>query len=179
MLDALIREGDLMAPTVGTWRPRVAAGQSIRRGLVLGFLERAGRLLEVVAGAHVDGVVVAVVPAGSWVAYGERLVTMGEGTAGAATEERAADRASDLPDGVEVICADTDGTIYLRPAPDQPPFAQVGDQVAPQATVALIEVMKTFSPVRAPEGGELIRCAVTEGEAVEAGAPLWWIRPLP
>ncbi|TVQ90155.1 MAG: hypothetical protein EA397_14235 [Deltaproteobacteria bacterium] len=102
---------------------------------------------------------------------------MGEGGGSLSAPVARPDREPDLPDEVEPIRADTDGTLYLRPAPDKPPFAQVGDRLAPQATVGLVEVMKTFTPVRAPMAGELVRICVDDGGAVEAGAVLFWIRP--
>jgi biotin carboxyl carrier protein len=45
--------------------------------------------------------------------------------------------------------------------------------------IGLIEVMKTFAPVRAPVAGVLDRFAVADGAAVEAGAVVAWVRPDP
>jgi biotin carboxyl carrier protein len=45
------------------------------------------------------------------------------------------------------------------------------------ATVALVEVMKTFTPVRAPVGGTWVRRALLDGDAVDAGQTVGWIRP--
>ena len=55
------------------------------------------------------------------------------------------------------------GALYLRPAPDQPAFAPVGSVVAARDVVALIEVMKTYNPIKAPEGGTIIRWLVEDG----------------
>ncbi len=46
------------------------------------------------------------------------------------------------------ICAPQDGRFYQRPDPDSPPFVTVGDEIEFGRTVGLLEVMKTFSPVK-------------------------------
>jgi acetyl-CoA carboxylase biotin carboxyl carrier protein len=45
------------------------------------------------------------------------------------------------------------GTFFRKSAPDQPPFKGEGDDVAVGDTLGLIEVMKTFTPVVAGDGG--------------------------
>ena len=44
------------------------------------------------------------------------------------------------------------GTYYRRPAPDQPAYKDVGDQVAVGEVVGLIEVMKSFIEVKSESG---------------------------
>lgn len=75
----------------------------------------------------------------------------------------------------KIILAPLPGTFYRRPAPDQPPFKNEGDQVAIGEQIGLIEVMKSFTQVVAEEAG-LIRRFVVENEApVMAGEPLYEI----
>ncbi|HMY04507.1 MAG TPA: hypothetical protein PKA48_14180, partial [Candidatus Obscuribacter sp.] len=71
----------------------------------------------------------------------------------------------------------TDGTVYLRPAPDKPRFVEDGGAVGPQDVVALIEVMKTFTNVRAGVGGRLLRYEVADGASVHEGAVIAWLVP--
>ncbi|MEU6129810.1 acetyl-CoA carboxylase [Saccharopolyspora sp. NPDC047091] len=61
------------------------------------------------------------------------------------------------------------GVFYRRPAPDQEPFVEVGAAVQEGQTIALIEVMKTFSEVKAEQAGTLGRFLLDEGDEVEAG----------
>ena len=61
------------------------------------------------------------------------------------------------------------GVFYRRPAPDQEPFVEVGAMVQEGQTIALIEVMKTFSEVKAEQAGTLGRFLLDEGDEVEAG----------
>jgi biotin carboxyl carrier protein len=65
------------------------------------------------------------------------------------------------------------GVFHRAPAPDEPPFKSEGDAVAAGDTVGLIEVMKTFTPVQAEEGGRLIKFLVENEGAVMAGQPLY------
>ena len=175
---AVKRGGDLVAPTVGTWRPAVARGAPLTPGQVLGTLERAGRWVPVEAPRGVGGIAVRVRPAGSWVAFGETLVEAGEGVLGAVTEEAVVD-ADAPPPGITVVRAETDGTVYLRPEPGAPPFAALGAEVSAHQTVALVEVMKTFHPARTPIAGAVERVLVDDGAAITADAPLLWIATLP
>lgn len=177
MREAIVHDLELKAPTVGRWWPSIGQGAPLRPGQHLGVLVRAGRELAILAPTGVGGVAVDLHPAGAWVSYGEPLLTMGEGGASLAAPVVAQGRSPDMPDDVEPVLAETDGTIYLRPAPDKPPFAQVGDTLPAQATVALVEVMKTFTPVRVPVAGELARICVQDGAPIEAGAVLFWVRP--
>ena len=46
------------------------------------------------------------------------------------------------------IFAPQDGRFYQRPAPDSPAFVSIGEEIEFGRTVGLLEVMKTFSPVK-------------------------------
>jgi acetyl-CoA carboxylase biotin carboxyl carrier protein len=65
------------------------------------------------------------------------------------------------------------GVFYRASAPDKPPFKSDGDAVAAGDTVGLIEVMKTFTPVLAEEGGRLVKFLVDDQDALMAGQPLY------
>ncbi len=64
------------------------------------------------------------------------------------------------------------GTFYRRPAPDQPPFKEDGDDVAKGDVIGLVEVMKSFHEVKADSGGKLVGYLVDNEDAVMAGQPL-------
>ena len=84
--------------------------------------------------------------------------------------------AGDVPAGVTVVCAETEGVVYLSAKPGEPPFVNVDQRVEPRATLALVEVMKTFGSVRAPHGGVVSRVLVNDGDAVSPGDVLIWLR---
>lgn len=64
------------------------------------------------------------------------------------------------------------GTFYRKPAPDQPPFKEIGDAVAVGDVVAIVEVMKSFNQVVAEEAGTVTAFLVEDEDAVMPGQPL-------
>ena len=61
------------------------------------------------------------------------------------------------------------GTFYRRPAPDQPPLAEVGEKVAKGDAIGLVEVMKSFHEVAAPADGTITAFLIENEEPVMAG----------
>jgi acetyl-CoA carboxylase biotin carboxyl carrier protein len=64
------------------------------------------------------------------------------------------------------------GTCYLAAEPGATPFVTVGAVVAEGQTVLIIEAMKTMNHIPAPRAGTVKRILVSDGTAVEYGAPL-------
>jgi len=64
------------------------------------------------------------------------------------------------------------GTCYLAAEPGATPFATVGAVVVEGQTVLIIEAMKTMNHIPAPRAGTIKRILVSDGTAVEFGAPL-------
>jgi acetyl-CoA carboxylase biotin carboxyl carrier protein len=64
------------------------------------------------------------------------------------------------------------GTVYLAPAPGEPPLVRVGDTVSAGQPLMLIEAMKTFNEVRAPKAGTVTAILVESGQPVEYGETL-------
>ena len=79
--------------------------------------------------------------------------------------------------GLPVIAPLT-GIFYARPSPEQPPFASEGDAVEAGQVVALIETMKLFNEVIVDFSGVVLEVAAAEGDLVEVGHPLMFIRVL-
>jgi acetyl-CoA carboxylase biotin carboxyl carrier protein len=87
-------------------------------------------------------------------------------------------KASATPrEGLVTVTAPSVGVFYGRPAPDQPPFVQVGSKVAANDPVCLIEVMKLFTSVAAPIQGRIVEILVADSTMVEYGQPLMYIEP--
>lgn len=168
----------LAATTVGTWEPALSEGAALTPGVVLGHLHTAGVRRPVWVPDGVSGVARAVAAPGTWVEHGSALCTRADAVAGAgaATEGPKAVE-SGPPPGTTVVRADTDGTFYARPDPGAPPYAELGAPIERAAMLGLVEVMKTFTPVRAPASGVITQVLVSEGGAVRAGQALFWIGP--
>ncbi len=76
------------------------------------------------------------------------------------------------PEPGSAITAPMVGTVYLAPQPGADPFVRPGDSVSEGQTVALIEAMKTYNPVRAPRAGTIKRILVADTDPVEFGEDL-------
>lgn len=64
------------------------------------------------------------------------------------------------------------GVFYRRPDPGSPDYVEVGQTVAAEDTVGLVEIMKSFHSVPAGVAGTVVDL-VAEGESVvEAGQAL-------
>lgn len=61
------------------------------------------------------------------------------------------------------------GIFYRRPAPELPPFKDVGDTVAIDDVIGLVEVMKSFIEIKADAAGTVARFLVDNEDAVMAG----------
>ena len=64
------------------------------------------------------------------------------------------------------------GIAYLAAEPGSPPFIAVGQAVAAGQTLLLIEAMKTFNQIKAPQAGTISQILVATGQPVEYGQPL-------
>ena len=64
------------------------------------------------------------------------------------------------------------GTVYLSPEPGSKAFVQVGEKVKKGDTLMLVEAMKTFNPVEAPQAGTVKEIIVQDAQPVEFGEPL-------
>lgn len=79
--------------------------------------------------------------------------------------------------GLKPITAPMVGKFYAAPSPSDPPYVTAGAKVAAGATVGLIEVMKVFTSIKSETAGAIERIVVANGELVEFGQTLFWIRP--
>jgi len=79
--------------------------------------------------------------------------------------------------GLLPVTAPMVGKFYAAPSPSDPPFVMPGAKVAAGATVGLIEVMKVFASIKTETAGVIERILVSNGQFVEFGQTLFWIRP--
>ncbi len=95
----------------------------------------------------------------------------------AAEPEPTEGRADGAPDGALAIEAPMLGTFYRAPGPGQEAFVEVGSSVEADSTVCIIEVMKMMNSVSAGVEGTVVEVAAENGELVEYGQPLFYVRP--
>ena len=171
------RDGDrtaLLAPQPGFFTPALTDGDLVARGHALGDLEILGRRIRLVA-PDVHGLAVDTRGPRA-VAFGDPLL---EVDASAQLGGRAASAASTTAATAVglVFRAPTSGRFYSKSGPDKPVFVKAGDELAPGATVCLLEVMKTFNRVTyggagVPERARVKEVLVADGADVTQGDPL-------
>jgi acetyl-CoA carboxylase biotin carboxyl carrier protein len=71
-----------------------------------------------------------------------------------------------------VVLSPMVGVAYLAPEPGAAPFITIGQSVAAGQTLLLIEAMKTFNQIKAPQSGIVTRILISPGSPVEYGEPL-------
>jgi acetyl-CoA carboxylase biotin carboxyl carrier protein len=69
------------------------------------------------------------------------------------------------------------GTFYRAPAPNEPAFVEVGDQVRKGQTVCIIEAMKLMNEIESEVSGEVVEILLENGQPVEYGQPLIRVNP--
>jgi acetyl-CoA carboxylase biotin carboxyl carrier protein len=110
-------------------------------------------------------------PAPSRAPGGPRGVA-GSGPGGDTKAATAAEREGQVP-----IKAPLLGSVYRRPAPESPPYVELGSYVKEDDTVCLIEVMKVFTAVKAGVRGRITDVLIETNEMVEYGQPLFMVKP--
>lgn len=69
------------------------------------------------------------------------------------------------------------GTFYRAPAPDAPPYVEVGDRVQQGQTLCILEAMKLMNELEAEVAGTVREICIGNGEPVEYGQVLFRIEP--
>ena len=75
-----------------------------------------------------------------------------------------------------IVAAPLVGAFYASPSPDDAPFVKIGDQVAPDTVLCIIEAMKIMNEIEADVHGEIVEILVKNEEIVEVGQPVMKIR---
>ena len=75
--------------------------------------------------------------------------------------------------GAPTINSPMVGTFYAAPAPDQPPYAQVGQAVKEGDVLCIIEAMKLMNEIKAEKSGTIAEVLVKNGQPVEFDQPLF------
>ena len=83
-----------------------------------------------------------------------------------------------VPDHWVAVRAPNLGTFYRSPKPGVAPYVTVGQTVAADTEVCLIEVMKLFTSVLAGVEGTVRKVLVEDSELVEYDQPLFLIEPV-
>jgi acetyl-CoA carboxylase biotin carboxyl carrier protein len=80
------------------------------------------------------------------------------------------------PAGAVAVPAPLLGIFYRAPKPGEPPYVEVGSRVEADSIIGIIEVMKLMNAVRAGVSGEVVAIPARNGELVEFGEALLFVR---
>ncbi len=94
-----------------------------------------------------------------------------------APAENPATAADSRPATWQAVTAPMVGTFYAAPAPGEPPFVKVGDEVAANETLCIVEAMKLMNEITAEEMGTVREVCVEDATPVEFGTVLFYIEP--
>lgn len=115
------------------------------------------------------------VPGGEAAIASEPAPALAPPTAPAPPPAQAAPPAAKDTDLVD-ITSPMVGTFYRAPAPDEPPYVEVGDRIRVGQTVCIIEAMKLMNELEAEVAGEVVEILADNAQPVEFGQPLMRIR---
>ena len=64
------------------------------------------------------------------------------------------------------------GTFYKSPAPNEPPFIEIGEKVNTKQPVCIVEAMKLMNEIESEVQGEVVEILVKDGDIVDCGQSL-------
>ena len=79
--------------------------------------------------------------------------------------------------GGHVISSPFVGTFYRNPAPDQPPFVDVGSVVKKGQVLCIVEAMKLMNEIESEVAGRVAEILANNAQPVEFGQALFRIEP--
>ncbi len=82
------------------------------------------------------------------------------------------------PDTHKTIKSPIVGTFYSSPAPDAPPYVQVGDVVKPGQVVCIVEAMKLMNEIESDINGKIMKILLKNEDPVEYNQDLFLVEPL-
>ena len=113
-------------------------------------------------------------PAGEPAAAASPRIADREHEARAATHDTKPS-ASDFAD--IIVPAPMHGVFHQSAAPGEPPLVEIGTNIEAGQKICIIEAMKTFIGIVAETPGTVLAILAENGDEIEAGQPLFRIRP--
>ena len=78
--------------------------------------------------------------------------------------------------GLHTVKSPMVGTFFGSPSPGSAPFVSVGDRVSKGQVIGIVEAMKLMNEIESDAAGEVVKCLVSNGQAIEYGQPLFAVR---
>jgi acetyl-CoA carboxylase biotin carboxyl carrier protein len=100
------------------------------------------------------------------------------GTASELAATGGAEAAANPDAGLHTVKSPIVGTYFGSPSPGAAAFVSPGDHVEKGQVICIVEAMKLMNEIESDVSGEVVRCLVSNGQAIEFGQPLFAIRPV-
>jgi len=97
-------------------------------------------------------------------------------TTAASEAAAAATPTADPDNGLHMVKSPMVGTFYGSPSPGASSFVTPGDHVEKGQVICIVEAMKLMNEIESDVSGEIVRCLVTNGQAIEFGQSLFAIK---
>ena len=162
----------LLSPSVGLVKLLVADAQALTGGQVIFELWRLNTCFLVELPHDISGVVVRKQTSSRFfVAFHDEILEV-DHKAWSLEQDAKSEVLSKK--GVAIV-SPMDGMFYLSPSPLDPPFVTVGDEIVPGQTIGLIEVMKSFYPLKyqGTEPTMVIAIHLTNASPVRSGTKIF------
>jgi acetyl-CoA carboxylase biotin carboxyl carrier protein len=75
------------------------------------------------------------------------------------------------------VTSPVSGVFYRKPAPDQPPFVEVGSTVKKGQTLCLLETMKVFTKIKSHMDGIVEEILPQDEDIIEKGQVILHLKP--
>jgi len=82
-----------------------------------------------------------------------------------------------LPSNMVEIRSPMPGTFYRAPAPDAPPYVELGTAITKDTVLCIIEAMKLMNEIKGESHGRIVKILVENGHPVEYNQPLFLVEP--
>ena len=82
-----------------------------------------------------------------------------------------------VDDGLLEITSPIVGTFYSASSPDSEPYTKIGDTVAPETVVCIIEAMKVMNEIKSEISGKVVEIVAQNGQSIEYGQVLYKVKP--
>ena len=79
-------------------------------------------------------------------------------------------------DNVLTVNSPLVGVFYSSASPEADAYVAIGDRVKKGQVIGIVEAMKLMNEIEAPVSGKIEKICLSEGQVVEFGEVLFWIR---
>ncbi|MEO8167424.1 MAG: acetyl-CoA carboxylase biotin carboxyl carrier protein [bacterium] len=89
----------------------------------------------------------------------------------------AAEASTAPPSKLQEVKSPIVGTFYRAPAPDAPPFVEIGSMIAKGSPLCIVEAMKLMNEIESDVSGKIVQIMVENGDPIEYDQVLFMVEP--